>query len=226
MRRRQEVRLEFSPDPNVPGFRRVSGGAVSTRGGDPLIGIDAQTVPEETPSMDAICEWLFRPQTSEAVPVAYFWDYACPFCRPLTQTLLALEQTGVISLTWHHTPIFGANSERVARTILAADLQGAGPEMQARIAAGRLRPSPERLSSVAEALGLDAARLAEDTRHASVTESLARSRGLARSFAFPGTPALVIGRTILVGMVSDRRLRALVERESYDSTRKRAKFCG
>jgi predicted DsbA family dithiol-disulfide isomerase len=98
--------------------------------------------------------------------------------------------------------------------------------MQSRVATGRLRPSLEGLLRLAEDLGLDGARVRQDMQSDGVSETLARSRGLARAFAFPGTPALVVGRTVVVGLIGPRRLRALVEQEERDAMDTAQNFCG
>ena len=50
-----------------------------------------------------------------------------------------------------------------------------------------------------------------------MTGALARTRSLARLFAIPGTPAMVVGRTLLVGNVSGDRLNSLIEIEQADA---------
>ncbi len=46
-----------------------------------------------------------------------------------------------------------------------------------------------------------------------VTRELHTSATLVRRLAFPGTPALVVGRTIVVGTLRETTLRALIEIE-------------
>ncbi len=226
VRRWRETQLSYVADPKVPGFRRVEGGEVSSGTGDPLIGLGGGGGAERTPAMGEICTWLYPGGGEGRVPVAYFWDYACPFCRSLSEDLRRLEEAGHIRLFWHHTPVFGPASERVARVLLAAEAQGAGPDMQTRVASGRLRPSLEGLLSLAEDLGLDGGRLRRDMQSEEVSERLARSRGLARTFAFPGTPSLVVGRTVVVGSISATRLETLVDQERRDTPGTLQESCG
>lgn len=225
LRRYREARLSFVPDPQVPGFRRIEGGEVSLGAGSPLIGLGGSGAEEVIPPDDAICGWLFPSRTGAAVAVAYFWDFACPFCRPMTRDLQALEAEGVIDLNWHHTPVFGPASEQVARLILAAENQGAGKAMRERVARGRLRPGADALAEIAQRRDVDPVRLADDMDSERVSSALARSRGLARMFALPGTPALVVGRTVVVGLVPPTRLRALLK-EEMDHPTAREISCG
>jgi hypothetical protein len=49
-----------------------------------------------------------------------------------------------------------------------------------------------------------------------VSERLCTTEAVARIFGFIGTPALVVGRTVVVGTVSESVIAALVEQERRD----------
>ena len=55
-----------------------------------------------------------------------------------------------------------------------------------------------------------------DMDGAAVSRRLAESAALAGLFGFAGTPALVVGRTVVVGAIGEARLRALIARERRD----------
>jgi protein-disulfide isomerase len=46
-----------------------------------------------------------------------------------------------------------------------------------------------------------------------VAARIAETRGLARLFGFPGTPSMVVGRTVVTGALDEGRLLALIARE-------------
>ena len=52
---------------------------------------------------------------------------------------------------------------------------------------------------------------------AQVSTRLDSTRALARLFAIPGTPAMVVGRTLLVGNVTQERLEKLIEIEQTEA---------
>jgi 2-hydroxychromene-2-carboxylate isomerase len=85
--------------------------------------------------------------------------------------------------------------------------------MHARLMRAGLVPTPAYLAEVAEGLGLDPARLLRDMGSAGIDAALRRSSALADVFALPGTPALVVGRTVVLGAVGERTLARLIERE-------------
>ncbi len=202
----------------MPGFRRLSDGATSAAGLDPFLGIGRrEDVPRQAVERLRAdpCAQIFPAGTGapEEVPVAFVSDHYCPYCRELRAEIDRMRPSAGITLSVHHWPVFGAASDRAARAALAARAQGAGEAMDSRLMATRFRPTPGHLSELAEELGISAARLVRDMEGPAVERALARSRALARVFGLPGTPALVVGRTLVVGEIAPRRLAALIELE-------------
>ena len=150
--------------------------------------------------------------------MASFSDYNCPYCRVATEDLAAIEARsgGSVRVRWHELPLLGPGSEAAARAALAADRQGAYPAMHARLMRARLLPTPVYLEEAASALGLDADRLLADMTSPEVEARLDRSAAAADAFGLPGTPAMVVGRTVVVGALGDRALERLIERERAD----------
>jgi predicted DsbA family dithiol-disulfide isomerase len=216
--------FDFAPIADLPGFRRMASGRTSAAAPNPFIGLEIpQSTPATEPSPPALranlCGALFgAPPPAGVVPIASFSDYNCPFCRILTDTLTDLEASadGGIRLTWHEWPLLGATSVPAARAALAAGKQGAYIPVHKRLMRTRFAATPEYLSLLAADLDLDLARLLADMDSPDVTAHLARSSALADVFGMPGTPALVVGRTLVVGAISAPVLNALVARERAD----------
>lgn len=218
------VAFAFEPLREPPGFRRIARGEVSLAL-DPLAGLGSPSTRAAhlADTMAAVradpCGALFgvRPPPG-VVPVASFSDYRCPNCRLLTRRLLALEagERGSVHLAWHELPILGPASDLGARAALAAKRQGAYLPFHERLMATSFVPTPALVERLARDLGIDTERLRIDMESRGVALEIARSKALAGLFGFIGTPALVVGRTAVLGDMSDRRLRALVERERAD----------
>lgn len=202
------------------GFRRLRDGAVSG-GFDPLVGIGAQrsTQAEEIDEAELradLCSSLFGgAPVGDAVPIASFSDYYCPFCRVLTGWLATMEaeMPAAVSIRWHEWPILGETSLAAARAALAARRQGAYARFHAALMRGRFVATPVFLRDLAGRLGIDGEQMLADMESAAVVREIAVARGLARLFAFPGTPALVVGRTVVVGQIDRQQLEALIARE-------------
>lgn len=205
------------------GFRRIDAGDFSG-GLDPLTGVTGTTDEvghqQSDPESGELCRALFGVETLPAgvVPIAYFTDYLCPYCRVLSKRLSALrdEQPEKVQIAWHEWPVFGKPSELAARAALAARRQGAYAAFHERLIRTSFVPTPAYLRSISEEIGIDLDRLLEDMESPEVEREIGAARALAATFGFPGTPGLVVGRTVVVGAIDDAELRALIEREIAD----------
>jgi hypothetical protein len=207
----RESGFAFAPVPGAPGFRRIEAGAVSAPLGDPFVGLrepGAPPPPAPLPPGD-LCAALFGGPPPGTLPVAAFSDYYCPWCRDLTVRLAARDDPG-LHLAWHELPLLGDASEAAARAALAADLQGAYPAFQARLLRAAFQPTDAYLADLARSLGLDPARLVADARGAEVARRLEASARAAATLGIGATPALVVGRTLVLGAIPDARLDALI----------------
>ncbi len=207
--------LEFEPIEDLPGFRRIAGGAVSSGAlSDPLIGLDTGRPRPPRVENARICKALFRDLRAGTVPVAAFSDYYCPYCRVLTADLAMRESAGEITVTWHELPLLGESSMVAARAAMAADLQGGYAAFHARLMRAQFQPNPDYLAELSETVGLDPQRLLADMGSDAIAKQLGVSAGVAARFGFFATPALVVGRTAVLGSVPVPRLDALIAHEA------------
>lgn len=72
------------------------------------------------------------------------------------------------------------------------------------------------IESLADSIGVDHEQLLRDIASETLTRELQTTSILARIFGFVGTPAMVIGRTVVMGQISDRQLFSIVELERND----------
>ena len=138
----------------------------------------------------------------------------------MTQTLAAIEAEsgGEVRITWHEWPLLGSNSDYAARAALAADRQGAYVQFHKRLMRSSFVPTEEFLRALAESIGIEPNTMITDIKSEAVTSRLVASAALASVFRFRGTPALIVGRTVVVGAVSDATLKALISRERADGS--------
>ena len=215
---REELVFEEFDDPF--GFRRLTAGK-SSAGFDPFFGLEDRT---ENNQADAefrvrsnICATLYGDTlgAGEEVPVASFSDYYCPYCRVQTKRLAAMEARPAsgIRVAWHELPLLGETSTLAAKAALAARNQGSYPAFHERLMRSPFQATPEYLRALADDIGIDHEQLAADMNSERVLLDLENSAALARIFAFIGTPAMVIGRTVIQGEISERTIRDVVARE-------------
>ena len=208
---------------DLPPFRRLEGGGQTSRATLALIGLDPVSgdadlrLARADALRDDPCAALFgtdRPQG--VVPIAYFSEFRCPYCRALEQDLdrLLTEYPNSFRLVQHELPIFGPASELAARASVAAARQGKQQELRRRFMRTPLVAEGASVLRVAADMGLDVVRLARDMASPEVQADLDQTRALADVFGFVGTPGLVVGRTVLNGAIPYALLRRIAEDET------------
>jgi protein-disulfide isomerase len=155
----------------------------------------------ETPFAGA---WAGNPDGD--VTLVMFTDYNCVYCRasaPDIDKLLAEDPK--LKVVWREIPVLGPQSEVAARAALAAAKQGRYlPFHRAVFADGR--PDQPHLTIAGKAAGLDAARLAGDSKGADIAREIDANIAIATRIGVSGTPAFVIGDKMLSGAVGHAAL--------------------
>ena len=217
--------LEFVELDRPAGFRALlleGGSSTSDPLGGMLNGISAPAEPDAADfrSFD-LCDALLRDERSPAagprgaaVTVVEFTDYRCPYCRTLTGILSELRDEVGVRVVYKEWPILGEPSRLAARAALAAAGQGRYVELHEKLMASRLTPTDAYVRDIAAALGLDVERLRADMSGELIAGALRDNARLAARLGLSGTPALVVGRTIVLGAVTKSQLLSLIAEES------------
>ncbi|PZR00217.1 MAG: hypothetical protein DI533_06385 [Cereibacter sphaeroides] len=215
--------LVYSDIPDLPPFRRLATAGQTSVATAALVGLDSPSEDADARRARAEaarahpCPALFGIDgRKRIVPIAFFSEFRCPYCRVLERDLdtLMMEYPGSFRLVQHELPIFGPTSELAARASVAAARQGRQQELRRRFMRTSLVAEQASVMRVAANLGLDTDRLARDMASPEVQAELDQTRALADLFGFVGTPGLVIGRTVLNGAIPYAVLRQIAEDEA------------
>ncbi|MBY0339454.1 MAG: DsbA family protein [Acetobacteraceae bacterium] len=136
------------------------------------------------------------------VTIVEFFDVRCGFCKQLHPTmdqLLARERD--VRVVLKDLPILGPNSLLASRALLAAHRQGQYVPLYDALLRLREEPTEPVLRREAERLRLDWARLRREMDDPAVTRRIEQNLALARALDIQGTPALVIGDTLVPGAI-------------------------
>lgn len=146
-----------------------------------------------------------------SLTIVEFFDPRCGYCKALHPTMAALLAADRdLRVVLKDLPILGPASVTASRALLAAQRQGKYAEYQDALMRLRGEPTEAALQAEAQKLGLDWARLRRDMEDPAITERLQRNLALARALSIEGTPALVIGDTLVPGAVDLPTLQQLV----------------
>jgi 2-hydroxychromene-2-carboxylate isomerase len=214
---------EYTPVEGLAPFRALKGTAALSTPEPALLGLGQadgdlaarQRRAEDVKKDPCTALFGFRP-AADVVPMAYFGDVRCVACRGLErdlEKLLSDAQGRGVQLVQHELPIFGQASEFAARASIAAARQGKRAELRQRFVRRPILPDESALRAIAAELDLNADQLLRDMASDETTQALNRSRALADIFGFVGTPALVVGRTTILGAVSPQVLGQVIREE-------------
>lgn len=145
------------------------------------------------------------------VTVVEFFDYRCPHCkRSLRPVMELLETDNQVRMVWKDFPILGPVSRFAARAAMAADLQSRYHEFHVAVmrAGGKLTEAG--VIAIAADIGLDTERLRRDMKNPAIEDYLDETARLAGALGIRGTPAFVIGNTLVPGVIDGARMKEIV----------------
>ncbi len=145
------------------------------------------------------------------VTLVEFFDYRCPYCKRASGTVIQLmEEDPELRVVMKEFPILSQESVRAARIALAAGRQGKYESFHFALMENGGSFSDAEIFAVAESVGLDEARLRADMQDPAIEAALRRTNALAERLGVTGTPAFIVGDTLIPGAVGIDQLRALV----------------
>lgn len=212
--------IEFAELESPAGFRALVLDGGSSRS-DPIVGA-LQEAPAAGGATDLdLCGSLLRDDASPAlgapdaaISVVEFFDYRCPYCKTLTKILSQLHAGKSVRVVYKEWPILGASSRLAARAALAASRQGKYLAFHTRLMGAGFIPTDAYIENLSTSLNIDHVQLRVDMRAPETTAALERNAALASKLGLAGTPALVVGRTIVQGAITERQLERLIAIET------------
>ena len=145
------------------------------------------------------------------ITVVEFVDHRCGYCKSVAAHVAeVVKADGNVRLVHKQFPILGPQSVQAARAALAAIKQGKGLELHRALMESRGSFDDAMIMDTARKLGIDTARLATDMKAPEVLAQLQRTMELGRSLGIKGTPAFIIGDTLLPGAVDADTLRSVI----------------
>jgi protein-disulfide isomerase len=145
------------------------------------------------------------------VTLVEFFDYRCPYCKRLTGEIARLiEGDSNIRLVMKEFPILSQESVQAARAALAAQRQGKYEAFHFALMENGGTMTDDEIMAVAESVGLDEAQLRSDMQDPAIEAALRNNHALAEKLNITGTPAIVLGDTLIPGAVGLDQLRAMI----------------
>jgi len=143
--------------------------------------------------------------------IVEFFDYRCPYCKQMHAPMRALlADDRDLKIVRKDIPILGPDSVVASRAALAARAQGRYPALHEELMEYRGNLDEAAVFRVARDAGLDVDRLRRDMEAPAVAALIRRNMALAQALGIGGTPAFVVGETLVPGAIDAATLRKLV----------------
>ena len=143
-----------------------------------------------------------------------FVDYNCGYCLKFHQQVLSvLNEDQNTKLVIMQMPILGENSITFSKIAVAASFQNKFEEVHNYLY------SSDRKSKMADILGdlflmnIDIAQLEKDMNSEEVSKVILSHEQFVNDFKFNGTPAIIIGETIIPGYIEKDKIIEILENE-------------
>jgi protein-disulfide isomerase len=145
------------------------------------------------------------------VAIVEFFDYKCPYCKRAAGTLKdVVAADGKIRLVMKEFPILGPQSVKAARAALAVAKQGKYEAFHWALMTEPGDMSDPHIRQIARTVGVDVDRMVADMEAPEIQAMIARNHELAQRLQINGTPAFVIGDTLVPGAVDRKTIEHLV----------------
>jgi len=150
------------------------------------------------------------------VTLIEFLDYRCGYCKQAHDGVKALIASDPnIKFIIKEFPILGPESTFASRAAMATLKQGADAYLKFNDAMMRHRGNLDQptVMRIAGEIGVDQAQLAEDIQDPQIAANIRKTYSLARRLDISGTPAFIIGDTVVRGFLPYDSLKEIVEEQ-------------
>jgi protein-disulfide isomerase len=145
------------------------------------------------------------------VTIVEFFDYRCPYCKQVEPHLAALlKEDPKLRIVYKEFPVLGPESVFASRMALAARKQGKYAIFHDAMMTAKGNVTEETVLSVARSVGIDVARAKTDMTAPDIQEIIKRNYALADALDIQGTPAFIVGDTLVPGATDLDSLRRLI----------------
>jgi protein-disulfide isomerase len=177
------------------------------------LGLSALSVPARAQGDNVLTEALVLrdpdiPVAGNAdgnISIVEYFDYQCPYCRKVEPELRqVVHEDGKVRLVWKDWPILGPMSVTAARMAQASKYQDKFIEAHDALIEINSKLTETKIREALSGGGVDIDRLDRDlvSNESAINATLARNNDQATAFEFRGTPAFIVGKFRVPGVLT------------------------
>ncbi|MBM3554255.1 MAG: DsbA family protein [Alphaproteobacteria bacterium] len=146
------------------------------------------------------------------ITLVEFFDYRCGYCKRAHVTVEELKKSdGKLRVIYKEYPILGPDSVIASRAAIAVRKSPKYLAFHDALMRAKGQLDEASVLQIAAEVGLDAKQIKADMNKAEVTAVIRRNHALAEKLGISGTPAFVVGDSIVPGAISLADMKALVK---------------
>lgn len=148
------------------------------------------------------------------ITVVEFYDTRCPYCRKMIPEIDQLLQSNPnVRWVYKDFPVLGPSSTMEAKALIAANRQGGYARLQALFMKQGGTETEDNIAALADSAGLNGKKVVADMKDPAIDATINANLTLGMNLNINGTPAFVVGDTLVPGAVDLDDLRKIVAAE-------------
>ena len=156
---------------------------------------------------------MFIGKANSDIQIFEFVDYNCGYCLKFhNEVTSVISQEKSLKLVIIQMPILGKKSDELSKLALASSLQGKFNEVHNYLYSAKRKSRMEDIYADLFLMDVDLAQLDKDLESEVVIKLSNQHINIVNDFKFTGTPAIIIGNTIIPGFIKADKISEILEK--------------
>jgi len=159
---------------------------------------------------------MFVGNANSDIKIFEFVDYNCGYCLKFhNEVSSVISQENSLKLVIIQMPILGRMSDELSRLAIASSLQGKFNEVHNYLYSSNRKSRMEDIYADLFLMDIDLNQLEKDLESEIVSNLSSQHNNIVKDFKFTGTPAIIIGNTIIPGFIKADKISEILEKEFF-----------
>ena len=159
---------------------------------------------------------MFIGNANSDIQIFEFVDYNCGYCLKFhNEVTSVISQEKSLKLVIIQMPILGRMSDELSKLALASSLQGKFNEVHNYLYSSNRKSRIEDIYADLFLMDVDINQLEKDLESEVVLKLISQHNNIVKDFKFTGTPAIIIGNTIIPGFIKADKISEILEKEFF-----------
>ena len=159
---------------------------------------------------------MFIGNDNSDIQIFEFVDYNCGYCLKFhNEVSSVISQESSLKLVIIQMPILGKMSDELSKLALASSLQGKFKEVHNYLYSSKRKSSMEDILADLFIMNIDITQLKKDLESEAVQKLSSQHENIVNDFKFVGTPAIIIGNTIIPGFIKADEISEILKKEFF-----------